>query len=354
MDTIVATKRTHDASAAPAPTELVSRFVPLIEAAHGKHDAPVTVYPKNIQPYRFWRPNSAAVTWCLVVDCDKPDSLVHLLFSGLPKPSWVIEKTENGHGQAGWVIEEVSTAADSRITPQDFARDVRQALTLATGSDTNFTNTRCWNPLWEGWKAGVGRVFWGHTEPRSLGDLRAALVESGLWETTAETAAPPISRPRPAQGHAAEGSRNRFVFDFARLRSFGTVAEAAHTANALCAPLLPENEVAGIIRSVERYEARRGRSTASGGGHVMSDEMRALLAENGRRGGSRHTEAQQDALAMGSAAGVVVRQTEAVGRAAMAVHLSEIEGLSAQQIADRLGCSRDTVRRALREHRKTL
>lgn len=358
MDTIVATARTRETLATPVPTELVPRFVPFIEAAHGKHDAPTTVYPKNIQQYRFWRPNSAAVTWCLVVDCDEPESLIHLLFSGLPKPSWVIEKTSNGHGQAGWIIEPVSTSATSRKAPQDFARDVRQALTNATCADTNFTNTRCWNPLWEGWKAGLGRVIWGHIEPRSLGDLHAALRDSGLWETAAEPDARPIPNLRPADVQAAEGSRNRFIFDFARLRPSGTVSEAAHTANALCAPPLPQSEVAGIVRSIERYEARTGRSTASGGGHRMSDAMKALLAENGRLGGSKRTDAQQaqsaEALSKGSAAGVIVRQTEAVGRAAMAVHLSETEGLSAQQIADKLGCSRSTVMRALREHRNAL
>lgn len=325
------------AATAPPPSTRAPSFVPsylLVNEKTGmaKHK-PARLLPR----YRYWEPNAHQTLWLLVADLDHDDSLLRLfqaVTDGAPMPSYVIEKGSNGHAQAGWAIEHVSTGATSRRKPYDYAQAVRRALTAAVSGDPAFTNGRCWNPHWSGW-AEAGRVMWGPTAPRSLGSLRAELEAAGLWQPAPATRGP----VRAPEAHG----RNVHVFDAARLRMGGTVADAAHAANdALAVPLRPA-ELAGIIRSIERWEARTGRR---GGAGTMSDEERARQAERGRKGGKAGTTAQKAARARGPAAAAVVRNAEAVGRAAQARRLRDA-GFTAQQIADRMKCSRRTVFRLL-------
>ena len=114
-----------------------------------------------------------------------------------------------------------------------------------------------------------------------------------------------------------QGERNQFVFDYARLRRTGTVAQAAAHANSLCAPPLPAAEVAGIIRSIERYEARqRTRNGLRGRGHGhLSDAYRRRQAERGRIGGSRGTAAQRAQRVTAAQRAAHVRAQKAAARA---------------------------------------
>ena len=118
--------------------------------------------------------------WALIVDMDHDDSLLRIFAADVPRPSWIIEKGRNGHAQAGWIIEAVALGPNARQAPQDYAEDVRAALTLALGGDPQFRNRRAWNPSWTGW-ATEGKVFWGPTQPRSLGALKAEMTERGTW-----------------------------------------------------------------------------------------------------------------------------------------------------------------------------
>ena len=91
-----------------------------------------------------------------------------------------------------------------------------------------------WNPAWTGW-ATEGRVIWGPTVPRSLGALRAEMIEHGTWpspEVHTATGTRRDTNTARALVSAAEasmtveqGERNQFVFDYARLRR---VARALH------------------------------------------------------------------------------------------------------------------------------
>lgn len=334
------------ATTTPDPQQVVPSHLPSVLLGDEKNSAPVHKPTSALKRFRFWQPNAHLTTWVLAVDLDDPDALMSFFLAmselDLPAPSWFIEKAENGHGQAAWVIEHVSHGENSRIAPQEYARDVRQALTNAFGGDQAFTNARCWNPWWSGWKT-AGRVIWGPVQPRTLGELKAGLVAAGRWDPK-----PPAGvRQAVAGSHDPEGGRNCWVFDQARLRSGGSVEDAARIANESLAQPLAARELHGIIKSIEKYEAVHGRRT---GGGAMSDEQIERQRALGALGGGQNTDAQRAARSRGPEAAAVIRSAEAVGRAAMIQSLHE-QGLTRRQIIDKTGLSEATVKRALRAAR---
>lgn len=318
----------------------------------------------GIEHFQFVNPVTAGtgrrpggVMWVLTVDMDHDDSLLRIFAADVPAPSWIIEKGRNGHVQAGWIIEHVTVGPNARTAPVAFAEDVRAALTAAVGGDPAFTNRRQWNPTWTGW-ATEGRVIWGPTAPRTLGALRAEMIERGTWPT-AETGQKARTRQDAATARALvseaetamtveQGERNQFVFDYARLRRTGTVAEAAAHANSLCVPPLPAAEVAGIIRSIESYEARHGapwerRGSGNRGRGHLSDAYRTRQAARGRIGGSRGTAAQQAQRVTAAQRAAHVRAQKAAARAAEA-RQQAADGATTAQIAERMGVTARTVR----------
>lgn len=328
------------ATSAPDPATILPAFVPSVLLADEKDSAPKHKPVTSLPRFPYWHPNSHQTTWILAVDLDHDDGLLRIFDAvqrGLPLPSWIMERGRNGHAQVAYVIERVSTGPTSRTHPQRYAHAVRHALTAALAGDVHFTNARMWNP-W-GWQQ-HGQVIWGHTAARSLGTLREQLSAAGLWTTPTRAPAPAVAS-RPAEG------RNKAVFDGTRLRASGTVAEVAQALNAQFQTPMRPAEVAGIIRSIEGWEARHGRRGRSTG---MSDEDRAKQQERGRAGGSRRTPAQQaqaaGALAAGPRAASVVRSAEAVGRAAQARALRD-QGWTVARVAEELGVTDRTVRRLL-------
>lgn len=287
--------------------------------------------------------------WTLTVDLDHGDSLMRICSADVPEPSWIIEKERNGHAQAGWIIEAVAVGPNARTAPQLFAEDVRAALTAEAGGDPKFTNRRQWNPLWPGW-ATEGRVIWGPTAPRSLGQLRAEMIARGTWPTAEARArrdkdtARALITDAEASMQVPEGERNMFVFDMARTRRHGTVAEAAAQANVRCSPPLPPAEVAGIVRSIERYEARTGRH--SGTRSRGSTAWRAIQANRGRIGGTRGTQAQRIQRTNAAGRATAARSRQALLRAKEARRQAR-RGWTTARIAAHFQVTTRTVRRWL-------
>lgn len=292
------------------------------------------------------------IMWALVVDMDHDDSLLRLYAADVPAPSWIIEKGRNGHVQAGWIIEAVALGPNARPGPIAYAEDVRAALTAAVGGDTAFTNRRHWNPTWPGWET-EGRVIWGPTAPRTLGALRAEMIERGTWPSSeAQRARRQRTHPDAVRALLATatssitvttGERNQFVFDYARLRPSGTVADAAAEANAMCAPPLPSAEVAGIVRSIERYEARTGCCGRERGTGKVSDTYRAAQAARGRVGGSRSTPAQHAQRVAAARRATTARSRRAAERAQQARRQAR-NGWTTARIAEHHGVTTRAVR----------
>ena len=324
-----------------------------MRVAESKSGVPFYTAITSAHKYPQWQINDHKTICAIVVDIDRDNWMLPFweMIKDYPElmPSWVIEKSSNGHGQLGWLIERVSTGENAPTHPIRYAKAVRYALTKAFGGDEGYVNSRAWNPTWDGWANGAGDVFWSPiVEPRPLGTFYKALQRAGLWTVKKRNRRPTVITPL----EKAPG-RNCHVFDVARLRSRGSVAEAATAANeALPIPLSPA-ELSGIIRSIEGWEAIYGppwdrRGTYSN--KYMSEEERERQRERGRRGGLVNSEKQREARAKGPQAAAIIRSAEAVGRAATARAYKE-QGLSNKEIAQRMDAGLTSVKRWLRQTR---
>lgn len=336
----------------PDATELLPDFYPSVRVASAKDGAPFYTSIAAAHKYPQWMMNDHKALCVLVVDIDRDNWVLPLweLVNDYPEllPSWYIEKCSNGHGQIGWIIEHVATGENAPGHPIRYAKAVLYALTKAFDGDEGYVNSRCWNPTWDGWAAGKGDVRWGLIEPRPLGMIYEALQRAGLWTTK-----PRNRRPAPALDSSAAPGRNCHVFDVARLRARGSVADAAHAANDALPIPLSLSELNWIIRSIERFEAVNGPPWDRRGGYsvkYMSEEERERQRERGRRGGLVNSQKQQEARAKGPQTAALVRSAEAVGRAATARKYKD-EGLSNKEIAQRMDASLASVKRWLRQTR---
>lgn len=358
--------RATDARRAPLPprlAELAPAYATRVTVARTKTERGTVRslkptgrrHARPVEDFQFITPvtegtgtRPGGVMWVLTVDMDDDASLLRICEADVPKPSWIIEKGINGHVQAGWIIDPVALGPKAHPRPIAYAEAVRAALTAAVGGDPHFTNRRQWNPTWTGW-ATEGLVIWGPTAPRTLGELHEELSRAGLWPTEADqherrrtnSTARKLLTNATAGIQVSEGERNQFVFDYARLRPAGvTVADAAAEANTMTCPPLPAAEVAGIIRSIERYEARGGRT---GGRGCAGEAYRQMQAARGRRGGTRGTTAQRAQRATAAARATEARSRKRAARATEA-RQKAARGWTTAQLAEHFRVTARTVR----------
>lgn len=326
-----------------------------MRVAESKSGVPFYTAITAAHKYPQWQINDHKTICALVVDIDRDNWLLPFweMIKDYPElmPSWVIEKRSNRHGQLGWLIERVSTGENAPSHPIRYAKAVRYALTKAFGGDEGYVNSRAWNPTWDGWANGAGDVFWGKgacIEPRPLGTFYQALQRAGLWTVKKRNRRPTAVAPL----EKAPG-RNCYVFDTARLRSRGSVKEAATAANNALPVPLSQTELDGIIRSIEGWEAVYGPPWDRRGSYsvkYMSEEERELQRERGRRGGLVNSVKQQQARAKGPQSAAVIRSAEAVGRAATALALQQ-QGFTKKEIAQKMNVHPGTVKKWLRKSR---
>lgn len=289
----------------------------------------------------------------LVVDVDRDGGFAGIeadIFDTIPReiaPSWIILTTKGA--QVGWMIETVDLRESARIKPIEYARAVGGALRTALDGDPAVdpvSAPRVRNPAYEG----VFPLASGTPPVYSLGELRQALQKAGLWN-------PPKFSPEGAAASVAtkgvllEGTRNNEVFNACRFAAYaGRDHEAAAwNASDRCEPPLPASEVKGIIRSVERFMARRGNGYSGSGNMPMPAAMQELLSEMGRRGGLANTPAQRAARALGPAASAAASRAATDTQAREAQKL-RADGHSAASICHRLRAAKATVYRWLRRH----
>lgn len=181
--------------------------------------------------------------------------------------------------------------------------------------------------------------------------LRALVKPLRAFLAAQQPQEPTFSRPRPSEtvwGDLAAGQRNETIFQTIRRAAYrGEDYEAlAYELNSRCEPPLPLSEVAGIVRSVEKF--MREKYTPKSGvqsREPMPEQVREFLSEIGRKGGSRKTEAQRAALAKGSRAGNIVKSAQAVGRRAQIQELKKA-GYKQREVAEKMGLGIATVKRA--------
>ena len=299
----------------------------------------------DLHKYEFYQPSP---TFCraLVIDID------HIFASSfvfdLPREIWPHAVVFTAQGvQAFWLIEGVPLTSKAHQAPIRFARDVAELLRRACSGDpavNALAPSKCRNPLYEGAEV----VYPADCPPYALkalsGALRAFLRGS---EALGATEVRPVP-PTPVWGELAEGQRNETIFQTCRRAAYRgeDFEKLAYELNSQCQPPLPVSEVAGIVRSIQKFMNQRYQPVEARRepGEPVPDAVREFMAEIGRKGGSRKTEKQKQNLVKATQASRAVRSAQAIGRKAQIQALKEA-GYTQKAVAEKMGLGIATVKR---------
>lgn len=304
----------------------------------------------DLEKHEFYQP-SPSFCRALVIDIDHIFAANYVFDLPAEIQPHALVFTAQGV-QAFWLIEGVPLTSNARTAPIDFARDVAELLRQVCQGDSAvnpLTPSKCRNPLFEG----ADVVFPADCPPYALKALSEPLRAFLAAQEPQEPQEPTQSRPGPSMpvwGDLETGQRNETIFQTIRRAAYrGQDYEAlAYELNEQCSPPLALPEVAGIVRSVEKFMREKYTpKTGAQGREPAPEALREFMAEIGRKGGSRKTEAQRAALAKGSRAGNVVKSAQAVGRKAQIQALKEA-GYKQREVAQKMGISIETVKRGWR------
>ena len=250
--------------------------------------------------------------------------------------------------QAFWLIEGLPLTANAHQKPIRFAQDVGEMLRQACNGDPAvdpLNPSKCRNPLFEC----AERFFLADCPPYALKALCEPLRAFLATQQPIESTQAPQRRSRAVWGELSAGQRNETIFQTIRRAAYrGEDFEAlAYELNSQCQLPLPLAEVAGIVRSVQKFmETRFNRSESPRAvGEPVPDAVREFMAEIGRKGGARKTEKQKAVLAKATNASRAVRSAQAIGRKAQIQALKEA-GYKQREVAEKMNLGIATVKRA--------
>lgn len=298
----------------------------------------------DLEKYEFYQP-SRSFCRALVIDIDHIFAANYVFDLPSEIQPHALVFTSQGV-QAFWLIEGVPLTSSARVAPIKFARDVAELLRQVCQGDSAvnpLTPSKCRNPLYEG----ADVIFPADCPPYALKALSEPLRAFLAAQETQEPTQSRPERPTPVWGELEAGQRNETIFQTIRRAAYrGQDYQAlAYELNEQCSPPLALSEVAGIVRSVQKFMDKRFSPSESrrAPGEPMPEALREFMAEIGRKGGSRKTEAQRAALAKGSRAGNAVKSAQAVGRRAQIQALKEA-GYKQREVAEKMGISLRTVK----------
>ncbi|QOW64813.1 primase C-terminal domain-containing protein [Rothia terrae] len=312
----------------------------------GTKEQPLSkVLVSELARFEFFQPSTQFCRF-LVVDIDHVFAVNYIY--DLPvniRPHAIVLTTKGV--QAFWLIEGLPLTANAHQKPIRFAQDVGEMLRQACNGDpavNPLTPSKCRNPLFEG----AERFFLADCPPYALKSLCEPLRAFLATQQPSESTQILQSRSRAVWGELSAGQRNETIFQTIRRAAYrGEDFETlAYELNSQCQPPLPVAEVAGIVRSVQKFMETRftPSETRNTSGEPVPDAVREFMAEIGRKGGSRKTEKQKAVLVKATNASRVVRSAQAVGRRAQIQSLKEA-GYTQVQIAERLNINVKTVKR---------
>ena len=310
----------------------------------------------DLHKYEFYQP-SPAFCRALVIDIDHIFAPNYVF--DLPREIYPHAVVFTSQGvQAFWLIQGVPLTSKAHRAPIRFAQDTAELLRRACNGDpavNALSPSKCRNPLYEGAEV----VYPADCPPYALKTLSEAL-RAFLRASNSFLALEPVEmvlgaqnsaqlRLSPIWGELVEGQRNETIFQTIRRTAYrgGDFEAQAYELNELCNPPLALSEVAGIVRSVQKFmETRFSPAEArTAPGESIPEPLREFMAEIGRKGGSRKTEAQTQALAKGANASRAVRSAQAIGRRAQIQALKEA-GYKQREVAEKMGVSLRTVKGA--------
>ena len=304
------------------------------------------VLVSDLPRFEFFQPSSKFCRF-LVVDIDHifAASYVYDLPAEI-RPHAVVFTTKGV--QAFWLIEGLPLTSNARQKPIRFAQDVGELLRQACNGDPAvdpLTPSKCRNPLFED----AELFFLADRPPYTLKALSKPLRAFLTAQKTKEASMSRSTAFAPVWGDLSVGQRNETIFQTIRRAAYrgGDFEALAYELNSQCQPPLSASEVAGIVRSVQKFMETRFNPSKSRRvpGDPMPEQLREFMAEIGRKGGNRKTEAQFEALARGRVAGNAVKTAQAIGRRAQIQALKEA-GYKQREVAEKMNLSIATVKRA--------
>ena len=228
-------------------------------------------WSSRAQPAEAWAfpyiqvENAGSAVAAIVFDCDEPEALGNVV--ELPSYNWMVRNEANGHAHVVWTLAvPVHRYPAARQAPLDYLRHVAEYLHHELEADGGYAHVLTPNPC----APPKGRTtLWGSPKPYELGTL--AKVVPFNWKP-----------PRVSQtgiGRNCDLFRDLMAWA-GRRENIGMAAlTAAHVRNSEFEVPLGASEVAGIVRSVERYRVR----WRAGGWH--SPRFIARQAARGRKSG---------------------------------------------------------------------
>ena len=240
--------------------ELGIDYVPAIVREHGLRDAHIQplVARRKGQSFRVharkaWGYPSlelrAGNSWpAVTLDCDLP-TVVDALHSvqtefPLPLPNVVVERTSNGHCHASWFLRSpVHRGESARAAPLRKLARITEYYRETLQADTGYAGVLTHNPIEASHERGEFQAHWGHTCGRSLDELAEPIPRG--WRLPA--------RPTtdPGRNCALFGSLMKWAGSPCNLKV--EVLAVARVVNDGFEIPLPDQEVAAIAKSIERY-----------------------------------------------------------------------------------------------------
>lgn len=301
----------------------------------------------ELSKFEFFRPNQSFCRF-FVIDIDNIFAIQYITDLPVEVQPHAVVFTSKGV-QAFWLIQGVPLTKNAHRAPIQFAQDVAELLRRACNGDSAvnaLTPSKCRNPLYEGAEV----YFLAKCPPYALKalvkPLRAFLTAQ---EPQEQTQSRPV-RSVTVWGDLEPGQRNETIFQTIRRTAYrgGDFEAQAYELNSQCESPLPLSEVAGIVRSVEKFMREKySPKTAVQNREPVPEQLHEFLSEIGRKGGNRRTEAQCVALAKGSQAGNAIKRAQSIGRKAQIQALKEL-GYKQREVAEKMGLGIATVKRGWR------
>ena len=197
----------------------------------------------------------SANSWpALTLDCDEPSAVVDALYwnhhggegPALPRPTVVVERRANSHCHASWFLSRpVHRRESARAAPMRKLARITEYYREVLKADPGYNGVLTHNPIEETHDAGEFQAHWGRTCGYSLDELAEPIPKG--WRL-------PVT-PSTEQGRNCSlfGSLIKWAGSLANL-DLPVLPMARATNEDLDAPL-PDSEVAGLAKSVERYRA---------------------------------------------------------------------------------------------------
>ena len=298
--------------------------------------------------YEFFQP-SARFCRFLVVDIDHIFAEYYIYdLPAQARPHALVFTTKGV--QAFWLIEGLPLTENAHQRPIRFAQDVGELLRRACNGDSAvdpLTPSKCRNPLFEG----AEPFFLADCPPYALKALSTPLRTFLAVQKPQPALSRRFAASAPVWGDLSAGQRNETIFQTIRRAAYaGEDFEVlAYELNSQCQPPLSTAEVAGIVRSVQKFMETRFNPTETrrAAGEHVPEAVREFMAEIGRKGGSRKTEKQKENLVKARHASSAVRSAQAIGRKAQIQELKKA-GYKQREVAEKMGVSLRTVKSAWR------